>query len=176
MADHGRTARATLPKDGPRKSNRARKVSQAMQRVDAEEQQHAVQARLDALENDNVEEAGAFGLASDDEEYVIEGSSDEGGGTRKRKGKTKGRKNSKRHDRPKMFSALLEEADLENQIDDGPNYLTAAAGPPSSFASRKFCSVCGFTAPYTCTRCRSRFCSRKCKTVHAETRCLKFTL
>eukprot|EP00192_Tetraselmis_astigmatica_P014473 CAMPEP_0117684048 /NCGR_PEP_ID=MMETSP0804-20121206/20835_1 /TAXON_ID=1074897 /ORGANISM="Tetraselmis astigmatica, Strain CCMP880" /LENGTH=171 /DNA_ID=CAMNT_0005494901 /DNA_START=334 /DNA_END=850 /DNA_ORIENTATION=+ len=132
MADHGRTARATLPKDGPRKSNRARKVSQAMQRVDAEEQQHAVQARLDALENDNVEEAGAFGLASDDEEYVIEGSSDEGGGTRKRKGKTKGRKNSKRHDRPKMFSALLEEADLENQIDDGPNYLTAAAGPPQA--------------------------------------------
>eukprot|EP00884_Botryococcus_braunii_P013077 jgi/Botrbrau1/21770/Bobra.43_1s0160.1 len=47
-------------------------------------------------------------------------------------------------------------------------------GPPSHGAPRKWCSVCGFAAPYTCTRCGVRFCSRKCFNTHKDTRCLKF--
>ncbi len=53
-------------------------------------------------------------------------------------------------------------------------YVAAAEGPPERGAPRKWCSVCGFAAPYKCVRCGSRFCSRKCYTVHTDTRCLKF--
>ncbi len=53
-------------------------------------------------------------------------------------------------------------------------YTAAAVGPPQHKATRKWCSVCGFAAPYKCVRCGSRFCTRKCYAVHIETRCLKF--
>lgn len=66
------------------------------------------------------------------------------------------------------------QADLERA--PAPNYLTAAAGPPRVAAQRHYCSVCGDAGRYSCTRCGSRFCSRRCNTTHTETRCLKFTL
>ena len=53
-------------------------------------------------------------------------------------------------------------------------YSAAAAGLPEGAAPRRWCSVCGFAAPYKCVRCGSRFCTRKCYAVHMETRCLKF--
>jgi zinc finger HIT domain-containing protein 1 len=65
-------------------------------------------------------------------------------------------------------------------VDGGPAkeaevmYTNAAVGPPQHSAARKWCSVCGFAAPYKCVRCGSRFCTRKCYAVHTETRCLKF--
>eukprot|EP00897_Mesotaenium_endlicherianum_P007188 jgi/Mesen1/6498/ME000332S05505 len=74
----------------------------------------------------------------------------------------------------RTFAEVLQEARLEALPPHVPSYLTAAVGPPSAAASRQFCSVCGFSAPYTCTRCGARFCSCKCRTVHADTRCLKF--
>ena len=37
------------------------------------------------------------------------------------------------------------QANLDKQA--GPSYLTAAAGPPTTSAARKFCSVCGNTSP-----------------------------
>lgn len=77
---------------------------------------------------------------------------------------------------PRTFAAVLEAANLEDSSDDQPNYLTAAAGPPTDTAPRKWCTVCGFAAPYKCVRCASRFCSRKCYVVHLETRCLKFAI
>uniref|UniRef100_A0A061R2I5 Zinc finger HIT domain-containing protein 1 n=1 Tax=Tetraselmis sp. GSL018 TaxID=582737 RepID=A0A061R2I5_9CHLO len=160
--------------EAARKSSRARKVSKTMQHVGTEDKKQAAQARLDALERDNAAEESAFAMDSDDEEFVMEDSSDEEAMSRKRKGKGKGsqRRTRKRREQPTSFAVLLEEADLGA----GPNYLTAAAGPPASFSGRKFCGVCGFTSPYTCPRCGSRYCSRKCMTIHQETRCLKFTM
>jgi zinc finger HIT domain-containing protein 1 len=58
---------------------------------------------------------------------------------------------------------------------DADSY-TSIAARPSFRPPRKLCSVCGFEAPYTCTRCAVRFCSVRCGSVHEETRCLKFTL
>ena len=55
-----------------------------------------------------------------------------------------------------------------------PSYVTAVVAPPRAAAPRHFCSVCGQLAKYTCTRCASRYCSRRCNTTHTETRCLKF--
>jgi len=78
---------------------------------------------------------------------------------------------------PKPLSALLEEARLELLPPGVPSYARAAVGPPrAALQRRKFCSVCGFQAPYTCPRCGMRFCSRKCSGTHAETRCLRFTV
>lgn len=48
--------------------------------------------------------------------------------------------------------------------------MTAA---PSKKPPRPFCAVCGYSAAYTCTRCRSRFCSIRCNNVHEQTQCLK---
>lgn len=70
----------------------------------------------------------------------------------------------------------LEEAELDRLPEGTPSYLTAAVGPPRTTAPRKFCSVCGDVSTYTCTRCGSRYCSRRCHAVHTETRCLKFTV
>eukprot|EP00667_Euglena_gracilis_P022390 EG_transcript_24892 len=53
-----------------------------------------------------------------------------------------------------------------------PWYATAAAGP-SKLPPRRFCSVCGFRSPYTCTKCGARFCSVRCKGVHDDQRCMK---
>ncbi len=52
--------------------------------------------------------------------------------------------------------------------------MTAAHGAQVGASPRRWCSVCGFAAPYRCVRCGSRFCTRKCYGVHTETRCLKF--
>eukprot|EP00906_Rhabdomonas_costata_P007004 RCo010124 len=44
---------------------------------------------------------------------------------------------------------------------------------PSRLPPRKFCSICGFFGPYTCTKCGSRFCCLRCKAIHDEQRCMK---
>mmetsp|Transcript_8656 Transcript_8656/g.18379 ORF Transcript_8656/g.18379 Transcript_8656/m.18379 type:complete len:179 (-) Transcript_8656:16-552(-) len=166
-----------------RRTLRGRKVSQRMAIVDESTRQQAVQARLDALENDN--DAGEAAGDSDDEEFQVGSEDEDDDGLPAKKGK-KGRKaaGTKRKlkglagDRrgPKSFSRLLEESVLDPQSSTGPNYLSSAAGPATGGAPRKFCSVCGNISMYTCTRCGSRFCCRKCYGVHTETRCLKFML
>lgn len=52
---------------------------------------------------------------------------------------------------------------------EGPNYLTACAGPPSR-PQRPFCAVCGFPSPYTCVSCGARYCTVRCLGTHQETR------
>ncbi|MDA9097528.1 zinc finger HIT domain-containing protein [bacterium] len=89
------------------------------------------------------------------------------GGTRT----TRGAKQQKRG--PRSFAALLDEAMLDRVPPEIPTYATAAAGPSTTSAPRKFCSVCGFKSVYNCARCGMRFCCRKCNAVHTETRCLK---
>jgi zinc finger HIT domain-containing protein 1 len=55
------------------------------------------------------------------------------------------------------------------------NYASIEA-PPSAIPGRKFCSVCGFSGKYSCTRCGMRYCSIRCNNSHKETRCLKFSI
>ncbi|RWR92173.1 SWR1 complex subunit 6 [Cinnamomum micranthum f. kanehirae] len=75
---------------------------------------------------------------------------------------------------PRTFMELLQEANLEALPPHVPSYLRAAVGPPSSSSRRHFCTVCGFTANYTCMRCGMRFCAYRCQVIHNDTRCLKF--
>ena len=56
---------------------------------------------------------------------------------------------------------------------DGPTFV-AATMAPSRLPGRKLCSVCGYAGPYTCVKCKTRYCSISCKGKHDDTRCLKF--
>ena len=84
----------------------------------------------------------------------------------------------------KPFAQLLEEANLPSRPPpsigskskaepERPHWLSAAMPPPRAAARRHWCSICGFPAPYSCPRCKARFCCRRCGGVHSETRCLK---
>ncbi|KAL5170179.1 SWR1 complex subunit 6 [Glycine soja] len=75
---------------------------------------------------------------------------------------------------PRTFLELLHEANLESLPPHVPSYWKAAVGPPSSSSRCHFCTVCAFSANYTCVRCGMRFCSYRCQNVHNDTRCLKF--
>eukprot|EP00193_Tetraselmis_chui_P021392 CAMPEP_0177780438 /NCGR_PEP_ID=MMETSP0491_2-20121128/17201_1 /TAXON_ID=63592 /ORGANISM="Tetraselmis chuii, Strain PLY429" /LENGTH=135 /DNA_ID=CAMNT_0019300205 /DNA_START=345 /DNA_END=748 /DNA_ORIENTATION=+ len=128
------------PREGTRKSGRARKVSKAMAVVGTEERQQAAQARLDALETDNVE-GNVFGMDDGDGDFVLDGSSeDDGPPQKKKKGKGRGaaRKTRKQVGRPTTFAGLLEEMHSRDEPggDPTPDYFTAAAGPPTSTAAR----------------------------------------
>ncbi|KAG2448445.1 hypothetical protein HYH02_006337 [Chlamydomonas schloesseri] len=165
----------------PRRALRERKVSQRMAVVDETTRLQAAQARLDALENDNDAGGEAFGMASDDEEFNLEDEEEEEEvGGKKKKGKKAGGKRKLRGagDRrgPKNFARLLDDAELDRLPASKASYLTTAVRPSTTSAMRKFCSVCGNVSGYTCARCGSKYCCRKCYTVHTETRCLKFTV
>ncbi|BDA44280.1 probable zinc finger HIT domain-containing protein 1 [Coccomyxa sp. Obi] len=171
--------------DSGRRSVRARKVSQRISTVSLAERENAKNARLDALENDDATGEGVVG--DSDEEFVIQDSDEDlelgESAARKRKEKKKGAKRKTRamleaeRRGPITFASLLE---MAGDAEEGPAkeaevmYMGAAVGPPQHSATRKWCSVCGFAAPYKCVRCGSRFCTRKCYAVHVETRCLKF--
>ncbi|KAI8474082.1 MAG: hypothetical protein J3K34DRAFT_453518 [Monoraphidium minutum] len=169
---------------GGRRNTRSRKVAPKLAVVDASSRAQAVQARLDALENDNTEAQDPFGLGEDDDdEFVLASDGEEDldlGGKRKRKGagggkrKTRAMRSDTNSKVPKTFAKLLEDSGIEGAPSGVPTYLTAAVGPATTYAPRKFCTVCGFESPYTCARCGSRFCSKRCYVVHTETRCLKF--
>lgn len=64
---------------GGRRQTRSRKVSQRMAVVDESTRQQAVQARLDALENDNNEPQDPFGLVDDDDDEFMLASDGEDG-------------------------------------------------------------------------------------------------
>ncbi|KAF8057766.1 SWC6 [Scenedesmus sp. PABB004] len=167
-----------------RRETRSRKVSQRMAVVDDSTRQRAAQSRLEALEQDNADDApDPYGLlpGDDDEEFLVadDDADDEEvevGRKRKRKSGAKRKTRGALADgrAPKSFQRLLEESGLLDAPPGGVNYLSAAAAPSAAYAPRKFCSVCGFLSSYTCARCGSKYCCRKCYTVHTETRCLKF--
>jgi zinc finger HIT domain-containing protein 1 len=170
--------------------------------VDPETRRQVLAQRLLTLEADNYEEpslaatmasSGDGAYVDDDlEEEVVQG----GSKTKKRKGRgggggsaataaaggaaaaassTKERaskiaSSSSSHHRIKNFEHVLAEEEYDS---DTVNYKTIAADA-SSRPARQFCSVCGFFAAYTCTRCGLRFCGLRCQQTHKETRCLKF--
>lgn len=169
--------------DGARKSGRARKISKALRVVDATTRAEVAAARLDSLESDVAIVPGAGngaseGVESDDEEFVFNENARDGEaqivkGAKKAKRTTRGVAENRRAVAARTFNSLLEQSFVDRVPKDIPTYLTAAATASTSSAPRKFCSVCGFAAPYGCARCGMRFCSKKCSAVHAETRCLK---
>ncbi|XP_054796941.1 SWR1 complex subunit 6 isoform X3 [Prosopis cineraria] len=160
-----------------RMSSRTRKVAPKMVAAlaSSDNRTQAALARLEALENDNAgfETAEAIdddeaSLDDEDQVYV-------------QKKQSKGTKRTTRQAKalearkaPRTFLELLHEANLESLPLHVPSYWKAAVGPPSSTCRRHFCTVCGFSANYTCVRCGTRFCSYRCQNVHNDTRCLKF--
>ncbi|KAG8496146.1 hypothetical protein CXB51_009130 [Gossypium anomalum] len=139
-----------------RMSTRTRKVAPKMAAAlgSSDNRSQAALARLEALENDN---AG------------IEARSK---GTKRKTRQAKALENARKA--PRSFLELLHEANLESLPPHVPSYLRAAVGPPSSTSRRHFCSVCGFSAKYTCVTCGMRFCSCRCQNIHNDTRCMKF--
>ncbi|KAL3674487.1 hypothetical protein V7S43_000435 [Phytophthora oleae] len=163
-----------------RLSGRTHKLSAAMRRVDDDTRNEVRNARLDALEADNFGEDAdeGNGTQDGDEAYVDE---EEGGGAAISAGREPTRKkrriavSGKKKWKVKSLAQLVFEELGNGQNAEGPNYLTAAVGPPTHPA-RRFCCVCGFFANYNCRRCGSRYCSVGCGDQHKESGCMKFGL
>ena len=68
---------------------------------------------------------------------------------------------------------VLEESRKTTKPSDGPTFVSATMSP-SRLPGRKLCSVCGYAGPYTCVKCKARYCNLSCKGKHDDTRCLKF--
>lgn len=161
-----------------RMSSRTRKVAPKMVAAlaSADNRTQAAIARLEALENDNT---GMDAVeAVDDDEASLDDEDDvyvqkkQSKGTKRKTRQAKALENARRA--PRNFLELLHEANLEALPSNVPSYLKAAVGPPGSTCRRHFCTVCGFSANYTCVRCGMRFCSIRCQNIHDDTRCQKF--
>lgn len=136
--------------------------------LDRAARQRRISRQLEALENDNFQDDPHAGLPQLGKRLP---QFDDDTDTGKKKKKTRGDHFKLRF--RKNFQALLEEQNLS--VAEGPNYLTACAGPPSR-PQRPFCAVCGFPSPYTCVSCGARYCTVRCLGTHQETRCLKWTV
>ncbi|KAG5567061.1 hypothetical protein RHGRI_002584 [Rhododendron griersonianum] len=160
-----------------RMSSRTRKVATKMVAAlaSSDNRTQAALARLEALENDNpgaemIEINSDDDASLDDEDQVY--TKKQSKSTKRKTRQAKALENAKKA--PRTFLELLHEANLESLPPHLPSYLRAAVGPPSSTTRRHFCTVCGFTAKYTCIRCGMRFCAIRCQNIHNDTRCLKF--
>ncbi|KAK8468629.1 hypothetical protein PHAVU_006G073900 [Phaseolus vulgaris] len=140
-----------------RMSSRTRKVASKMVAAlaSADNRTQAALARLDALENDNAGFETADATNDDDEasldeedQFYIQKKQSKG-----TKRKTRQAKALEARRAPRTFLELLHEANLESLPPHVPSYWKAAVGPPSSTSRRHFCTVCGFSANYTCVRC-----------------------
>ncbi|CDF37062.1 unnamed protein product [Chondrus crispus] len=182
----------------PTRTARKRKVASRVRQVDATALAAARRRRLDALENDNhAAEQETAALAGEDE-YDPDADSDDAlvGGRASKKRVAKRARSSRgargargapaRSAKPKRngkrniqrWNKTLAQALEEETPASRPGGMVAydeIEARRSQRPSRPFCSVCGFRAAYTCTRCLVRFCSVPCGNLHNETRCLKFT-
>ncbi|XP_077233070.1 HIT-type Zinc finger family protein [Tasmannia lanceolata] len=159
-------------------SSRTRKVAPKMVAALAstDNRTQAALARLEALENDNarvelveINDDDDASLDDDDQAYIQKRQSKN---MKRKTRQAKALENAKKA--PRSFIELLHEANLEALPPHVPSYLRASVGPPTSSSHSHFCTVCGFTANYTCVRCGMRFCSCRCQVIHTDTRCLKF--
>ncbi|XP_047311686.1 SWR1 complex subunit 6 [Impatiens glandulifera] len=159
-----------------RSSTRTRKVATKMVAAltNSDNRTQAALARLEALESDNagrevveVVDDDEASLDDDEQSYAKHSK-----GTKRKTRQAKALENAKKA--PRSFLELLHEANLEALPPNVPSYLRAAVGPPNSTSRRHFCTVCGFSANYTCVRCAVRFCSIRCQNIHNDTRCQKF--
>ncbi|KAF5918156.1 hypothetical protein HPG69_002797 [Diceros bicornis minor] len=152
---------APLDSSGP--THLVRSQDPGQRRVlDRAARQRRINRQLEALENDNFQDDPHAGLPQLGKRLP---QFDDDADTGKKKKKTRGDHFKLRF--RKNFQALLEEQNLS--VAEGPNYLTACAGPPSR-PQRPFCAVCGFPSPYTCVSCGARYCTVRCLGTHQETR------
>lgn len=114
------------------------------------------------LEKDN------FGFTEEDAAQATAEEDAEGPFSKKKKRRKSGLRRLRKYN----FDRVLEE-EAEQDKDAEVNYFSVQA-EPSRLPPRHFCSVCGYFANYTCTKCRSRFCCVRCKATHEEHRCQKF--
>lgn len=176
----------------PSRAQRKRKVAERIKQVDVSVIRNERARRLDALENDNyAAEQEALALEGEDEYEPGFGSDEEMAGSSKRSSRKSKKRKRQRKTRsssvvpkPKekkginKWNKSTEQAMEEENPASRPKGMATSQeimARPSTRPKRAFCSVCGFRAPYTCSRCTERFCSVACGTVHQETRCLKFT-
>ncbi|KAL6042356.1 HIT-type domain-containing protein [Balamuthia mandrillaris] len=139
--------------------------------------QQKLEERLESLEHDNYAAEEPVETADVAPAPIIEETEElEATYTPKKKKKKTTQRDVQRQMRlVKNFNKVLENAGYENYPPHVPTYFTIAAAP-SRFPPRHFCSVCGYLSSYTCTRCGLRYCCIKCKGIHEENRCLKFTV
>lgn len=144
------------------------RVKEANQRkvLDEASRKRRLKKSLEALEKDNFHDDPHANLVMHKNAPKFEDTIEN---KRKKKLKTEPFKQRFR----KNFAALLEEEE-QHFTKDKRNYVTAQV-PPSKYPQRKFCSVCGFKANYTCVQCGSPFCCIRCYGIHQDTRCLKWT-
>lgn len=172
------------------RGKRKREVAKRVKQVDFSVIQEARARRLKALENDSHAAEHEASLLEGDDEYNPQLDSDEEMTSRKKTPRPRSRKQRRRHralkdtppDPVKSGIERFNKSTHAAMDDETPSIRPKAmatsaqiAALPSSRPPRYFCATCGFKAPYTCTRCYTRFCSVKCNEVHQETRCLKFT-
>ncbi|XP_074302526.1 SWR1 complex subunit 6-like [Silene latifolia] len=166
---------------GRRMSTRSRKVASRMVAALAshDNRTQAALARLEALENDNAA-IETVHVNDDDDDADLDDDDHDLAFIQKKQSMSMKRKTRQGKAReiarkaPKSFLDLVHEANLESLPPHVPTYLRAADGPPTSTSPRNFCTVCGFSANYTCVRCGVRFCCIRCQHIHNDTRCLKF--
>ncbi|CAN8061658.1 unnamed protein product [Agarophyton chilense] len=184
-------SRSSNPEEGTTRGKRKREVANRVKHVDFSVIQEVRNRRLEALENDNyAAEQEAFLLDGEDEYEPGMESEEEMAGrkrpSRGRKRKQRRRKRGLKDNRTEAKGAGVERwnkpthvAIKEEDLSARPKKMVPWAQmivSSSSRPPRHFCSTCGYSAPYTCTRCFTRFCSVRCNEVHQETRCLKFTI
>lgn len=173
-----------------RRTQRKRKVADRVKHVDRSVLQEAKARRLDALEDDNYAAEMEAQELDGEEEYApgLDSGGEMAAAPQKKSGsRTRTRKRSSRSSTAsqakkvqgierwnKSLAQMLEEEDPSLLPNGMVSYNEITAGP-STRPPRPFCSICGYKAAYTCTRCFVRFCSVRCGDVHNETRCLKFT-
>lgn len=69
-----------------------------------------------------------------------------------------------------MVEELIDQGRLPLRGGKTGNWRSARSAP-SWKPGRKYCSICGYHGDLACIRCGHRYCSRRCRDVHDETRC-----
>ncbi|CAM9621798.1 unnamed protein product [Discosporangium mesarthrocarpum] len=171
---------APARKEKKRASGRTVVISKSLRVVDDATRKMVKDARLEALEADNYNEAQE---GEQDDEYNLDEDDDRAerhkarrtkGGAGAGKGK-KGKKEGRwRHRNFKSIHQVLYE--LTGELSTYPGGATALSidAPESKLPPRHFCPGCGYYGLYSCPRCGTRFCGTACLDHHKE-RCMKFS-
>lgn len=163
-----------------RSSARSKRVSSGLKVVDAESRNYVIQSRIDALESDFYESPNRLAEDQSEDDYDFEDELDDKSKKIKKKKKVKTAKKKARKDNYIVRNLNLKKVLREEGIDTTeskeskfPNFENVKSEPPK-YPARKFCSICGNTANYTCPRCGEKYCNLRCHDAHKEIMCLKF--
>lgn len=166
-----------------RTSSRVRTLSKSMRLVDDETRKEHRNMRLLMLEADNyVEGRSQEGEDENDEDFAeVEKEDHKKSHKRKHSKNLLSSMSTTKWNQKKVKSLeriIFEQGynmSTNKNTNLSVNYLDVAAGP-SICPARQLCAVCGGLGKYKCTRCGSRFCTKRCDAHHKETRCMKFSI